>query len=114
MNKTYVELNAMAPEMFLNPDNFVTDYDAGAGEYKRQQYQHGLEISRQAKQVAVGMNGTWSAEMLGGSFLSSSEGIGYHSCTADLLRGFLDGPAEIVVYRWVNGHCERFVIRAGK
>jgi hypothetical protein len=30
---------------------------------------------------------------------SSNEGIGYRSNTADLLRGFLDGPVPMIVHR---------------
>lgn len=93
----YDTLNAMAPETFLKPENFVTTWDRA--DYGNEQFASGLKTSREAKTIYINASGTWGADMLSGAALSAYEGIGYHANTADLLRGFLAGPAPIVVYR---------------
>lgn len=98
----YNELTALPPEAYLDPERFRTEWDDPDGAYAAQQYAEGLKISRQAETVCIACNGTWTARMRAGGVTTSYEGIGYHSCTADLLRGFLDGPAPLVVYRWSN------------
>jgi hypothetical protein len=70
-----------------------------SGAYQSKQYQHGLDIGRNASSVHIAVNSTWSARMKDGASLSSYEGIGYHACTADLLRGFIDSGVRIVVHR---------------
>lgn len=105
---TYARLNTMPAESFLNPDNFKTDTDHLPEKgYAEQQFQKGLRISNESKEVGVGAGGTWWAAGKDGSHTTSYEGIGYHSCTADLLRGLLAGSAKFIVYRWTeNGITE--------
>lgn len=110
----YKTLNALPALAFLNPETFVTSFDDVKKGYKQEQYEHGLQVSREAKRVTISINSAWSAQMQGGSFLSSYEGIGYHSCTADLLRGFLDGGAEIVVFRDTGAGISETIIKEGK
>jgi hypothetical protein len=102
MSKPYSILTKLRPEAYLNPDNFVTTYDTINPGQAAEQYAKGLEISRSAVSVGIACTGTWTARMPSG-VTTSSEGIGYHAHTASLLRGFLDGPAPLVVYRW-DGH----------
>lgn len=98
-NTSYAELNALPPEAFLDPSRFVTSYDtAGHG---AEQYAKGLKISRESESVNISASGTWGNRPLGGGGVGCScEGIGYHANTADLLRGFLAGPAPVIVHRW--------------
>ena len=96
----YKTLSEKPAHEYLIPENFRTDWDGRAGDAKREeQYRTGLHWSGKCSRISIGTNSVWSATTKEGSSVSSYEGIGYHSCTADLLRGFLDGPAEIVVYR---------------
>lgn len=103
----YATLNAMPAEAFLKPENFVTPYDAAnqAREgYGDKQYAEGLRVSREAVCVFINASGTWGATTkarpgCGQGSLQAYEGIGYHANTADLLRGFLAGPAPVIVYR---------------
>ena len=59
--------------------------------------------------MSISENGVWGAQLKDGSHLSSYEVLGYHACTADLLRGLLDSGVPIRVYRrhggpvWVRG-----------
>jgi hypothetical protein len=97
---SYNELNKMSPEMFLNPDNFKTPNDEMRGEeYACKQYEKGLRIANESLEVGVSVGGTWFAIGKNGSQFQSYEGIGYHPCTSDLLKGFLDGSAQFVIVR---------------
>lgn len=99
----YDTLNKIRPEGFLVPDNFRTEYDNIPdnidSRYGELQYQKGLDTSNASHTVGITASGTWFAEGKSGSLTTSSEGIGFHSCTADLLRGLLVGSARFVVYR---------------
>jgi hypothetical protein len=96
--RPYSILDALPPEDFLKPENFVTDNDHKVPEFADDQYQEGLRISREHSRVIIRANSTWAAESrLKAEY--SYEGIGYHGHTASLLRGFLDGPAPIDVER---------------
>lgn len=99
---TYATLNALPPEAFLNVENFRTDFDAQhAGKaYPTEQYQTGLLTGRNAVRAGVSANGVWWARMRDDGTISSHEGIGYHACTADLWRGFLDSGCEIWIFRF--------------
>lgn len=103
---SYKVLNAMSAESFLNPELFVTEYDNLSSHIeqgtKEKQYRTGLKVSREAKCVFISAYGTWGADLGNGTSLSAPEGIGYHACTADLLKGFLDGPAPVKVYRMTD------------
>lgn len=92
---------AMKPAIdYLGPENFRTDWDGNLGSSRREEkYREGLAWSAKAVRITIGINSVWGATLKDGGTLTSYEGIGYHSGTADLLRGFLDGPAEVVVYR---------------
>jgi hypothetical protein len=85
---------------FLIPENFRTGWDGQVGDPRREeQYRKGLAMSEQAHTISISYSDSWSATMKDGGSQTAYERIGYHACTADLLRGFLDGPAQIVVYR---------------
>lgn len=98
--KTYTELAALPVEAYLNPDNFITDWDKihEGKDYPKKQYQHGLEIARNAVEVGIAQNGTWYARTKEGGHITSYEGIGYHACTAPLWRGLLTAE-NVYVYR---------------
>jgi len=100
----YKQLSELPAEAYKDPKNFITDFDSrNSDDYAKQQYNHGLETGKEFRLITINANSVWSASMNSqGSLLSSYEGIGYHSCTADLLRGFLDSPAKVVVYRTWN------------
>jgi hypothetical protein len=101
----YSVLNAMPARDFLDPSKFVTESDARnkARGYDAEQYAKGLEIGKNAKTIYISCGSVWSAELKSGSSLLSYEGIGYHACTADLLRGFLDSGCAIIVHRLTEG-----------
>jgi len=123
--KSYGVLNLLPPEAFLLWEDFRTDFDVPGDEISQRQYAKGLEIGRKSKMcgprlmgekgqgsVYIRSNGTWAADipptMPNGTmagFCSSYEGIGYHRATADLLHGFLDSGARVVVSRWYPGTC---------
>lgn len=99
----YTELNALAPEEFLNWEQFTTPFDnANNHAYRKDQYQKGLEIGARSLYVSISCGSTWGASGKDGSSTSSYCGIGYHAGTADLLRGFLDSGVPIKVYRYDN------------
>ena len=110
--KSYTELNAMPAEAFRNPQLFITEADKFpaniARGYAKAQYRKGVETGTEWDTIIISAHTVWGAEMNEGmKSLSSYEGIGYHACTADLLRGFLDSPARIVIYRYTeNGISE--------
>jgi hypothetical protein len=100
---TYNELNAYAPEKFLDPDNFKTETDHFPKEgYAQEQFRKGQKIANESVEVGISAGGTWYAVGKNGSQVTSYEGIGYHSTTSDLLRGFLSGTARIVVNRYTD------------
>jgi hypothetical protein len=102
MGKSYTELEALSPTDYLNK----TDWDARNPAREQQQYQEGLDYSNKAHTVFINYKSVWGADMLDGSMVTSYEGIGYHAHTSSLLRGFLAGPARIVVQRWRDGIVE--------
>lgn len=107
----YKELNELKPEAFLDWEAFDTAYEAlgVAKGYDQEQYRKGLAIAQESRYVFISSNGTWGAGGKNGGQTTSSEGIGYHSCTKWLLKGFLDADVPIVVYRsgpnatWIVG-----------
>jgi hypothetical protein len=106
MYNGYTELTELAPEEYLNWQSFDTEGDSYPGNvqrgYAEEQYQKGLEIGRKNDVVFICGNGTWGAERNApgqNSYTTSYEGIGYHACTKDLLHGFLDSGAPVLVYR---------------
>ena len=96
----YKILIALPPEAYVKPDDFVTEYDHDGvlSGHAAEQYAKGLKVSQHAVTVDISVGGTWGAKLDRG-VTTSCEGIGYHANTADLLRGFLDGPAPVVVWR---------------
>jgi len=111
MFKGYAELQALAPQEYLNWRQFETPFDTYHENVARgladEQYQHGLDIGREYDQIHISCNGVWGAtkqpadpKRSGVVHCQSCEGIGYHACTKDLLHGFLDSGTPIVVYRY--------------
>lgn len=97
----YKEIERLTPEDFLRPELFVTQFDfQHKGKYDIEQYEKGKRQGEQAVVITISVSGTWGSSNKSGSSTSSYEGIGYHACTADLLRGFLESGAPIRVYRW--------------
>lgn len=96
----YHELEKLPAHAYLNPENFITEYDHVHIDngYNQDQYNHGLEIGTEYDVVKLNYRGVWSAERAG-SLVTSYEGIGYHAGTAFLLMGFLDSGCRIEVYR---------------
>jgi len=113
--RSYNELNSLPPTAFLVWEDFRTPADTWdanlSGRLADRQYELGRNVSRMARRVIISADGTWASVNLDGSLTQSYEGIGYHACTAHLLHGFLDGPAELVVYRYVNGGFTHTVIK---
>jgi hypothetical protein len=106
----YDLLRQLPAETYKHPECFWTGFDYNPV-YDREQYQHGLDIGRTYAEIVIGANGVWSAQG-GPRHCLSSEGIGYHSHTAALLRGFLDSPARVVVCRsYPNMPVQRIVIK---
>jgi len=92
--KTYAELSELAPEEYLNWQQF--------GSWSEEQYQKGLRIGRESTRVSLSVKGVWGSNGKDGSSCSSYEGIGYHAGTGALMKGFIDSGVPIVVYRWSN------------
>lgn len=112
--RSYPILNALPPEAFLKPEDFVTGFDARNPDRAKAQYETGLLVANRSRRVGITAGGTWFADGLDGSFTTSCEGIGYHSNTADLLRGLLAGKAEFVVHRYTaQNHTTSTIIKHG-
>jgi hypothetical protein len=105
----------LEPTAYLGPDRFKTPNDGlPPPGYAEEQYRTGRRVSEESTEIIIAVNGVWGAFGKDGSSTVSYERIGYHSCTAPLLRGFLDGPAEIVVCRWTADGFRRTVIRPAR
>lgn len=114
--RPYKELSELPAESYLNPDNFVTEFDTKMPneEYAKKQYEDGLAIGKEYGAIFINYKSVWSAAMLGSGLtnsLSSSEGIGYHRNTKELLQGFIDSKAEITVARDIDGKIVRTIIQ---
>ena len=90
----------MHPIQYLIPDYFTTPFDSlhVNNGYADKQYQKGLDLGHNARYITIVLNGAWSSMMLDASLHTSCETIGLHACTADLLRGFIDSKATIMIY----------------
>lgn len=102
------------PSAYLVPERFRTHYDSEPSNatFGAEMRARGLRISGDANQIIIAPDGKWSAKLRDGAYLVGLERIGEHACTADLLAGFLAGPAEIVVPRWSDdGHIVETVIK---
>lgn len=111
---TYEQLAKLPADAYLKPEMFRTMFDGEAG--GAVQFQRGLDVANRFDQVFISCSSVWSAHKDNGEAgcedLSSYEGIGYHSNTASLLRGFLAGNAELIVYRnGPDGKTMRTVIK---
>ncbi|MGE3483452.1 MAG: hypothetical protein AB7L09_01845 [Nitrospira sp.] len=97
----YREIESLPASAYLNPETFVTLFDGMPSNVaeRESRYRDGIRVSREAEYVSISARGTWSARCLDGGSLQSYEGIGYHANTAAFLRGLLDGPAPLRVYR---------------
>ena len=102
----YSEIEKLPADAYLNPEIFVTGFDSQFSiEQKREKYLRGLGLGKEFQVISISENGVWGANSPDTqAYLSSYEGIGYHSITSELLRGFLDSPAIIKVYR-KDGTC---------
>lgn len=98
--ESYAVLRALPAAAYLAWEDFGTHYDTINPGRAGEQYAAGLKLSREAEEISVCCDGTWAALLLSGAVATSCEGIGYHAHTDSLLRGFLDGPAPVVVYRF--------------
>ncbi len=95
----YSELNKLSPLAFLHPHLFKTELDNE--ERGKLQYEKGKNVDYDYILITYGS--TWSAgDFDSHRFCTSYEGIGYHSNTADLLRGFLASRKPIYVMGWVD------------
>jgi len=99
--KPYSELEALAPEKYLDWEFFVTDFDAMPVNRARAQeaYEKGLETGRENEVVFVTGRGTWGAKRPDCQ-TTSYEGIGYHANTAHFWHGVLDSGCRVEVYRY--------------
>jgi hypothetical protein len=95
--KPYSQLCILAPEAYLKPEDFTTGFDTDA--LAKKQYEKGLKVSNESVEVGISANGCWYAVGHDGSLTTSYEGVGFHTNTADLLRGLLAGTAKFHVYR---------------
>ena len=104
MYSGYDEMSKLPASAFLDWQNFDTDMDhLPKDDYAGKQYEKGLRVGREYGEVHISTSSVWSAigrGATGGVF--SHEGIGYHSCTKELLHGFIDSGARIIVHRWTD------------
>lgn len=96
---TYAELRELPAEAYLDPSRFNNGFDDAHPRIGAENYEKGLKTGRAAKTIHIAVNSVWGASMLDGSSISSYTGIGYHTGTAGLLRGFIDSGCEILVHR---------------
>lgn len=108
---TRKELNSRPASDFLKPENFITSFDATHVDICKDQYLKGLQYSQESSTIGISASGVWWAEGKDESFTDSFEVIGYHTGTADLLRGFLAGPAKLIIYRLSNGKVESTILK---
>jgi hypothetical protein len=98
----YCQLEKLSAWEYLNPSSFITDFDGLPSHINRgyalKQHNKGIEIGKEYHKIHIDEHSLWSASSPN-SLCSSYEGIGYHACTADLLSGFLQSPAAIIVHR---------------
>lgn len=108
---------------FYRPDRFVTGFDTL--ERGAKQFNKGMEIGKQAYEINIAINDTWSARIkrvkrlspsndeveYEESTLSSYEKLGYHANTCDLLKGFISSGCKLIVHREINGHVRPFQIQ---
>lgn len=95
----YKELEKKPAIDYLDPENFKTGFDKN-DEHAENQYKKGLEIGSEMGYILISDRSVWLAgDSSKTGVISSSEGIGYHKNTKDLLRGFIDSGATIVVNR---------------
>ena len=100
MYKGYAELTALSPTAYLDWESFVTPWDKlPATKYAEEQYQTGKGLAAKYTRCGICADGTWFAASADAT-LTSCEGIGYHSCTKDLLHGMLDSGLPVYVYRY--------------
>jgi hypothetical protein len=97
MYNGYTELERLDYSEYLNWQKFDTPQDTP--DRGKSQYEKGLAYGREAEFITLSYKGVWGC-VKGNSTVTSYEGIGYHSNTKELLRGFIDSGAVIVVYRW--------------
>lgn len=97
---TYAELAALPASAYLNPSLFRTEMDSLPEKgYAEKRYQEALSLGREPGMViTINARSVWSGRASNRS-AQSYEGIGYHSCTASVLQGFLNSGCEIMVLR---------------
>ena len=94
----------------MSPDVFRTPFDAlpANRDYATAQYAKGLAMAREGWEIHIAATGVWSARMAAERrpdgtvvyrHIASVEVLGLHACTADLVRGWLDGGATIIDHR---------------
>ena len=105
------ELNYRPALDFLEPQNFSTLFDVTGSSKLKEQYEKGLSISRESRVVGISIDGTWWAKGIDGSMTNAYEVVGYHVGTCEIIHGFLDGPAQFIVYRLVNGKIESAIVK---
>lgn len=96
----YSQLAKLSPWDYLDPWRFVTGFDSKNPEQLQSQLEKGIETGKEYPDIYISDWSVWSAshgERSPACF--SYEGIGYHSYTAPLLRGFLMSPAAVWVHR---------------
>ena len=103
----------MDAQSFKHPELFRTDYDnLPVNElYAKKQYAHGRKVSEESECICISVFDTWSANLKSGASLTAYEKLGFHANTSDLLRGFLDGPAKVIVFRLEGDGITRTVIK---
>lgn len=89
----------MKPQDYLNPENFTTSFDKQhqITDYPKKQYETGLNTGKSYQILYINAYGVPICQGGKGS-VRFYERFGYHACTADLLRGFLDSGIPIEVY----------------
>ena len=98
MKKNYA--SERKPLSFLNIENLRTKFDNGpienstSEDYAQSQYEKGKQLGEKYGKVNITINDTWSC-----GNISSHEKIGHARNTAELMQGFLDSGASIVVHR---------------
>lgn len=103
----YDELEALPAERYLDSSFFKTKFDDmfnDNGNNAKDQYETGFATGMEFGLIEISDRSVWSARDIDGGSLKgsliSNEGIGYHRNTKDLLQGFIDSGAKIVIKRF--------------
>jgi len=89
----------------IRAEDFVTEFDVPGDTYDVEQYNKGLQLTRDYNEIHISIYNVWSASAAkDGSDRAcfSYETLGLHRSTAALVQGWLDGGIKIIRHTLVD------------